>query len=48
MPKKSEKKPFTTRQETSLIKRVKKWAIDHEMSLQDMVALALEELMKKK
>lgn len=43
-----DKKPFTTRQDPALIKRVKKWAIEHDMNLQDVVAKALEDLLKKK
>jgi len=47
MPKKENKKPFSTRLDPALIKRVKQWAIAHDMSLQEVLTLALEELLKK-
>jgi len=39
---------LATRQDPSLIKRVKLWAVEHAASLQETVALALEDLLKKK
>ena len=42
------KKPLTTRQDPDLIKQVKRWAIDHDVSLQDAVEKALKDLLKKK
>ena len=38
---------LSTRQDPALVKKVKRYAIEHDMSLQKLVALALEELLKK-
>lgn len=43
-----ELKPFTTRLSPALIRRLKKWAVDHDMSLQEAATLAYEDLLKKK
>jgi hypothetical protein len=48
MAKQENKKPFSTRLDPALIKRVKTWAIANDMSLQEATTLALEDLLKKR
>lgn len=45
MAKEKDRKAFSTRLDPELIKRVKRWAIERDMSLQEVTALAFKNLL---